>query len=163
MSALYFALVSLLSLALLALLSELLYLLHCRLRAPSTDPELGRSSPGRTRRAFLLLVAPCFKHRSRVEPAAADHAPPKPPLSSPNPAAEEEEEEQEFVRWQEMHLGPSRSLYNIAEEAEEGHDEDAEEEEKEDTPFATPCPSPEFYTPLPSPPRAAEAAAADEV
>ncbi|KAJ8478513.1 hypothetical protein OPV22_022240 [Ensete ventricosum] len=156
-----FALIIILSLSLLGLAAELIYLLHRRrrrwlLHQSTADPELG----GGPSSGELLLHVLCFKPRSRVEPsahpsAASIPASPKPPAdpadadpdSDPDP---DPEEECDFDRWRTTYLGPSRALYTINEE-EEGDDEDLEEDDE--TPFATPCASPGFYTPSPSPPR----------
>lgn len=72
------------------------------------------------------------------------------------------------MKLQEVH-GPSRFLFTIKEEREEAEAEEsrlAEEEKKktliiergflEETPFATPCSSPPFYTPRSSPLRGGE-------
>ncbi|THU58975.1 hypothetical protein C4D60_Mb03t20130 [Musa balbisiana] len=142
-----FALVLVFSISLLGLAAELLYLLHCRRRRRrSGQPELGdgvgvpRHGPPPRELLHHVLF---FKHRSRVEPACAA---PRPHADPPKPATEEAEGECDLARWRAMCLGPSRALYTI--------NEDGEEEEVE-TPFATPCASPVFYTPSSSPPQGA--------
>nr|XP_018675076.1 PREDICTED: uncharacterized protein LOC108951533 [Musa acuminata subsp. malaccensis]XP_018675077.1 PREDICTED: uncharacterized protein LOC108951533 [Musa acuminata subsp. malaccensis]XP_018675078.1 PREDICTED: uncharacterized protein LOC108951533 [Musa acuminata subsp. malaccensis]XP_018675079.1 PREDICTED: uncharacterized protein LOC108951533 [Musa acuminata subsp. malaccensis]XP_018675080.1 PREDICTED: uncharacterized protein LOC108951533 [Musa acuminata subsp. malaccensis] len=163
-----FALIIFLSLSLLGLAAELIYLLHRRrrrwlLQQSTADPELG----GGPSSGDLLLHVLCFEPRSRVEPAcaapsfahpsaAANPASPKPPVDPAEAESDSDPEEDcDFDRWRATYLGPSRALYTINEE-EEDDDEHWEEAEEEETPFATPCSSPGFYTPSPSPPRTRE-------
>ncbi|KAB1222558.1 hypothetical protein CJ030_MR2G007344 [Morella rubra] len=120
----------------------------------------------------------CWKKQSRIEPHEA------PPTPSPHLGGATTEID-DILKWQVM-FGPSRVLFTIKEEEREGVDSEncssseagtkakrvrKEEvvgvelslpvvtvsvETEEATPFSTPCASPPYYTPLPSPTREIE-------
>ncbi|KAJ0973356.1 hypothetical protein J5N97_021315 [Dioscorea zingiberensis] len=100
-----------------------------------------------SRRRAIVAHLGCWKRSSRVEPAAnmADIA------SNVKPA---EETAGNLAFWFAM-SGPSRALYTIKEDESEGKDTEVEiaidadddDDDDEEMGFATPCASPEFFTP----------------
>ncbi|XP_057960051.1 uncharacterized protein LOC131152281 [Malania oleifera] len=172
-------LIVLFMLFLAAMLAELCYILWCRRRfrrqtVTAEDPEFhgDRLSYAATTPSKEHLCFSCLKTQSRVEPGGApESTPPSPEVA-------------DVLKWH--MYGPSRVLYTIKEEEREGMESEkcssAEKEPKtktvlleecfevarslaeatatvgvsETTPFSTPCSSPPYYTPPPSPSREPE-------
>ncbi|KAK2655422.1 hypothetical protein Ddye_008474 [Dipteronia dyeriana] len=154
------------SVSILALVFELIYVLwRKRVFRRRSDPE-SRSDPFYiTPSKEQLLYFFCWKNPSRVEPSGT------PGVSEP-PGGAEVLDDDELAKWQLGMYGPSRFLFTIKEEEREGTETetetktevvgvnkviirvvDDEPEEEQTTPFSTPCASPPYYTPSPSPTR----------
>ncbi|KAH7554158.1 hypothetical protein ACOSP7_028818 [Xanthoceras sorbifolium] len=160
------------SVSILALIVELIYVLwRKRVFRRRTDPELGSDPFYMTPSKEQLLYFFCWKNPSRVEPAGISTLP-EPPGA--------EAVDDELAKWQQGMYGPSRFLFTIKEEEREGTETETENDqatgtktvraeaeslsevemgviiqavEEEATPFSTPCGSPPYYTPSPSPTR----------
>ncbi|KAF5750574.1 hypothetical protein HS088_TW03G00913 [Tripterygium wilfordii] len=144
---------------LLALIIDVLYVLWRRRsfqrRSTAVEyPEEQLSSPSKE-----LLYFFCWKSQTRVEPDAVPRR--------------TESGDDELVRWEKLY-GPSRMLFTIKEEEREDDEFDHNSSSVENdaretrvcmedvvvvvpddvddaTPFSTPCASPPYYTPSPSP------------
>ncbi|KAK9156830.1 hypothetical protein Scep_003404 [Stephania cephalantha] len=123
----------------------------------------------------LLYFFLCWHHHSRIGPTAAAAAAGAPPFSAAGPSLDSGD----LAKWHGLY-GPSRALFTIDEDEREdpggpevkkmkrvsledrftaaedgGAPPVSPAVEVDETPFSTPCESPVFYTPSPSPPREA--------
>lgn len=151
--------------AVLALFVQLIYVLWrrriFRRRSDSIDPNSSKEQ---------MLYFFCWKTPARIEPAG-NHT-----IRSP-PDAEPAVDDDDVAKWQEETYGPSRALFTIKEEEREETETKADNDGNsiktactesegfskgevvvnieasfdEVTPFSTPCASPPYYTPSPSP------------
>ncbi|KAJ0028312.1 hypothetical protein Pint_36144 [Pistacia integerrima] len=155
--------------SLLALLAELFYVLW-RKQAfrRRSSPEIPPSSKEQ------LLYFFCLKNQSRIEPAGNPTAPEAQEAEAVVVAVDDDD----VAKWQLGMYGPSRGLFTIREEEREGTETSEAENDQsvksktvrfegesdcgvvkiedivngeETTPFSTPCASPPYYTPSPSP------------
>ncbi|KAJ0089227.1 hypothetical protein Patl1_32693 [Pistacia atlantica] len=120
--------------SLLALLAELFYVLW-RKQAfrRRSSPEIPPGDPfyNLTSSKEQLLYFFCLKNQSRIEPAGNPTAPEAQEAEAVVVAVDDDD----VLKWQLGMYGPSRDIVNG----------------EETTPFSTPCASPPYYTPSPSP------------
>lgn len=141
------------SVSILVLVVELVYILWWkRVYKRRSDPEQTETDLLPSKDQLLYFF--CLKNASRVEPSTTTVV---------EPAVDDE-----LAKWHQRLYGPtSRVLFTIKEEEEQEdseaetdgcfsiqiveNDRNEEKEEEEATPFSTPCASPPYYTPPPSP------------
>ncbi|KAI9152852.1 hypothetical protein LWI28_002175 [Acer negundo] len=163
------------SISILALVFELIYVLWRKQVFRRRSDLESQSDPFYiTPSKEQLLYFFCLKNPSRIEPSGT------PGVSEP-PGGAEVVDDDELTKWQQGMYGPSRFLFTIKEEEREETETETENEatrtktvrvddeadsvgvnnvlvrvvvdEEETTPFSTPCASPPYYTPSPSPTR----------
>ncbi|KAF3442730.1 hypothetical protein FNV43_RR16647 [Rhamnella rubrinervis] len=177
------ALIAVFAVCVLALLAELFYVLWRRRRFQRRRIANGESvlagDPLYTLSSKELLYLLCWKNRSRIEPqeahshSSADHPQINVPdvddllkwqeLFGPSRALftiREEEEEREGLELATDQLNEAKTVVEDCDEAvaactvpEVALTAKVEVEVEGTTPFSTPCNSPPYYTPLPSPTR----------
>ncbi|CAN1144072.1 hypothetical protein LINPERHAP2_LOCUS13909 [Linum perenne] len=169
------ALITIFLISLVFLVFQILYLWRKRkLHSPSATADIRHQPIPPSSKEILYFF--CWKNHhqaNRIEPAAAT-VPASPP--PPTAAAPIEEEFEEMVKLHELY-GPSRTLFTIKEETELENEQgsfrenavvlkdgltvtvteevviEVDDDDDEVTAFSTPCGSPPYYTPSPSPPR----------
>ncbi|KAJ0976681.1 hypothetical protein J5N97_012155 [Dioscorea zingiberensis] len=129
------ALLLVLLLSLLGLLAGVISVVWFRRRRRRSSPEADVEAAPKVMSSFVG----CWRSSSKVEPAA-------------------EGAEPMAMMWTAACYGPSRLLYTIKEEEEEREASETEVQlaaagEDDAVEFSTPCASPEFFTPAPSPAR----------
>ncbi|CAN6991942.1 unnamed protein product [Brassica rapa subsp. trilocularis] len=138
-------LLAVLLLFLLIFFAELTYIL-CR---PSPSPA--------SKEVLLQFFTCCKKHQSRIEPTGTVSIQIEEDIGVVVAATEEEEDVAAADKWR-----VSRLLFTIEEDDLEMEDDDDDDGElvrvdipvecsREPTPFLTPCDSPPYFTPSPSP------------
>ncbi|KAK9921433.1 hypothetical protein M0R45_029942 [Rubus argutus] len=142
---------------LVALVAQIFYILwrrrnlHNRSVPEDTESVLAlESSSSQSSGIFSFFL--CWKNQSRIEPQEAHN--------NPAPNRNDVQELDDIIKWQAL-FGSSRLLFTIEEE-ERGFGlrddvffmcREREVDEESTTPFETPCASPTYYTPSPSPTR----------
>ncbi|KAB2066197.1 hypothetical protein E1A91_A09G145200v1 [Gossypium mustelinum] len=142
--------------------------------ARSIDSEFSDSPFYSAAPSKELLYFFCWKNQpARVEPSSGVVSPsPTEAATAPDSEAAGTDDDDELAKWQALY-GQSRVLYTITEEEREGNDSvenSADQSEAKtqkracfsggtesagdvETPFSTPCASPPYFTPSPSPDR----------
>ncbi|CAK9322993.1 unnamed protein product [Citrullus colocynthis] len=145
------ALIAAFLLTFLLLIAQILYILSRR--------RLHQRGPQPNEKSFYLF---CWRNQSRIQPKEIVS------ISKIHADSEGATPDDELEKWQEL-CGPSRTLFTIDEgEEREGimecleYDPIAKLKSDEDTtPFHTPCASPPYFTPSPSPTRDSSDSPAD--
>ncbi|CAN1306560.1 hypothetical protein LINPERPRIM_LOCUS26829 [Linum perenne] len=146
------ALTTIFLISLVFLVFQILYLLwrKRKLHSPSATADIRHQPIPPSSKEILYFF--CWKNHhqaNRIEPAA----------TTTTASAPIEEEFEEMVKLHELY-GPSRALFTIKEETELENEQgsfqevviEVDDDDDEVTAFSTPCGSPPYYTPSPSPP-----------